>query len=277
MKHCAAMLAMVGLCTATLRADVTYTATITVEGQMAAMMGAIPPKMLMRVKGGRARTDIGVEGQPTASSITDLGTKRMILLQHDKKVAVLVSKEGATTLGPPRSITLPQAVTSVKATGQTKLIDGVTCAEHALTMSFSMTEIVKSAPQAPADILEAMKDVRLVVSGSLWVATAGPGVDDYVGFKKIAEEAGLAGVLLGAVPGMRAGGINQFMTAFSTAPGLPYLSEINMTVEGAGEFAEMMRQEMGTTKFITRVSALSTDPIADGVFDVPDGYTVTQR
>jgi hypothetical protein len=279
MKNCAAILAMAAVCSTSLRADVRYTATTRIEGQMAGMMGAAPPRMVMRLKGGKARADVGPDEQPTASSITNLASKQMILLQHAQKAAVVVTQETASTLARPGSITLPEPDASVKATGQSRIIDGVSCAEHAVTMSFSMVELSKSAQtlKAPPDVLEQLKDARMVVSGSLWVATEGPGVSDYVGFKKIAEEAGLAGVLLGAVPGMRAGGLNKFMTAFATAPGLPYLTEITMTVEGTGEMVQMMKQQMGITRVTTWVSAVSTEPIADDVFTVPDGYKVTQR
>ena len=277
MKNCAAILVMVVVCSAAPRADVRYTATTTIEGQMAGIMGAAPPRMVMRVKGGKARADIGPDEQPTASSITDLSSRQTILLQHQQKLAVIVTPERAATLARPGAVTLPAADTAVKPTGRTRVIDGVSCIEHVVTMSFDMLEMAKSSPKAPPEAMEGLKDARMIVSGSLWIATEGPGVADYVGFKKIAEEAGLAGILLGAMPGVRSVGLNKFMAAFATAPGLPYLTEISMTVEGTGDIVEMMKQQMGVTTFSTRVNVVSTDPIADDVFEVPGGYTVKRR
>ena len=45
-----------------------------------------------------------------------------------------------------------------------------------------------------------------------------------------------------------------------------------MTMEGTGQMAQMMSQ-MGSMTFTTRVTAITTDPIPDSKFALPEGYT----
>jgi hypothetical protein len=66
------------------------------------------------------------------------------------------------------------------------------------------------------------------------------------------------------------------MSAAASAPGLPYLTEIAMSFEGTGPMVEAMKQ-MGPMKMVQRISSVSTDPIADDVFRVPEGYTTQKK
>jgi len=63
------------------------------------------------------------------------------------------------------------------------------------------------------------------------------------------------------------------MAAASSAPGLPYLTEITMTMEGTGPMVDAMKQ-MGPMKMIQKLSSVSTDAIADDLFKIPEGYTI---
>jgi hypothetical protein len=63
------------------------------------------------------------------------------------------------------------------------------------------------------------------------------------------------------------------MEAFSNAGGLPYLTEMNMTIEGGGDLAPMMKQ-FGDMKLTSRVTEVSTAPLPDDLFVVPAGYKV---
>ena len=83
-----------GMCSAAVRADVTVVQTTTIEGGMAAMAGgggAPPsPKVTVRVKGMKSRTDMDMQPTLNISSITDLVAKQMIMLRHDQKTAQTV-------------------------------------------------------------------------------------------------------------------------------------------------------------------------------------------
>jgi hypothetical protein len=45
-----------------------------------------------------------------------------------------------------------------------------------------------------------------------------------------------------------------------------------MTLEGTGQMAQMMSQ-MGGMTFTTKVTAITTDPIPDSKFALPEGYS----
>ena len=120
-----------------------------------------------------------------------------------------------------------------------------------------------------------MKDVRLSVSGSVWVATEGPAVAEYLAFHKGAADLNLIAAITGMPPG-RSGGLESLMNAASAAPGLPYLTEMTMTFEGTGKVVDMMKV-MGPMKMTQRVVSVSTDPVADDMFVVPEGYQIVKQ
>jgi hypothetical protein len=79
--------------------------------------------------------------------------------------------------------------------------------------------------------------------------------------------------------GMKAGqsgGMDKLMAAAASAPGLPYLTEITMTMEGSGPMVEAMKN-MGPMKMVQKVTSVSTDTLSDDLFKVPDGYTVEKK
>jgi hypothetical protein len=93
------------------------------------------------------------------------------------------------------------------------------------------------------------------------------------------NKAALASNLLGAISGMQAGqagGMDKMMAAIASAPGVPYLTEITMTVEGSGQMAQAMSQ-MGPTKMIQKASSVSTAAISDDIFRLPEGYTIEKK
>ena len=51
---------------------------------------------------------------------------------------------------------------------------------------------------------------------------------------------------------------------------------MTIKIEGTGQMAEMMKQ-MGPMKVTTKVSSITTDPISDDLFKVPEGYTVVKQ
>src|SRR6185436_5001204 len=86
MKRCLAICALVALGSAAVRADVTVTTELTIDGPMAAMMSGAMPRLIMRVKGTKSRTDIEVMGQ-SVSTITDLTAREVIVLTPGQKTA----------------------------------------------------------------------------------------------------------------------------------------------------------------------------------------------
>lgn len=253
------------------RADVTVTQTMTLEGAAAAALGgAQMPRITMRIKGQKSRADIEVNGQ-TTTSIADLASKQVILLNSATKSATVNTAGSAAAAAPP--VAMPKIDFSLKPTGKNQTIDGQVCDEHALMLRLNMADM--GGQGLPPEAAAMMQGVEMVMNGSIWIAAAAPGAAEFAAFNKAA----LASNLIGAVTGMASkpgGGFDKLMEAAAAAPGLPYLTEITMTMEGTGPMVEAMKQ-MGPIRMIQKVASVSTDPLTDDIFTIPAGYTVERK
>jgi hypothetical protein len=75
---------------------------------------------------------------------------------------------------------------------------------------------------------------------------------------------------------MKIPGMEKVARAMSAVNGLTYLTEMTINIDGTGQVADMMRQ-MGPMKVTTKISSVTTSPIGDDVFKVPEGYTITKQ
>jgi len=265
--------AVVILCSVVVHADVTVTTTTTIEGGLGALMAGSTPKTVMRIKGMQARADMDAMGR-TISSLTDLNKKEVIVLRPEDKTAQVITTVAPEKPGTPPA-TLPQVDGTFAPTGRSQTIDGLKCDEYAFTMTVAMSDMT-SGQQVPQQAAEMMKDLQMLMKGSMWMAKSAPGAAEYLAFQKAAIEANLASILAGGVPGAPSNGMDRVMKKFSGAEGIPYLTEVNMTLEGAGPGADMMKQ-MGAMKITSKVTSISTDPIAADVFVVPPDYKVIKQ
>jgi len=268
MKRGLATFAVLALCTATLGADVRVTSTTTIEGAVASMMGGLVPSMVTHIRGSKSRTDI-VVGNQKISTIVDVDAKQVIVLNATDMTAKVLSADSVP--GAPEGMAMPKIEGSLKPTGQSKMVGDAQCQEHALSMTMSMAEMAGSAKMSP-EAATMMKDLRILVNGSMWIAKTGPGVAEYVAFQTLSAKNSMS-ALMRAMPGMGTGGLDRFMESFSNAGGLPYLTEMNMSIEGGGDMAAMMKQ-FGDMKLTSRVTDVSTAPLSDDLFTVPANYKV---
>ncbi len=123
MRKWFAVAAVCAISVVSLRADVTVTTIMTMEGAAAAQMppGSLP-KITLRIKGMKSRSDIETAGS-TISVITDLTTRQVITLMPNSKTATVTSAESVAAGGAP--IAMPKIDSSLKATGKSQTIDGV--------------------------------------------------------------------------------------------------------------------------------------------------------
>ena len=266
--------AVATLCVTGVSADVTITTSTSIEGGMAAAAGgAATPKVITRIKGNKARTDIDLSGTST-TTIVDLATKQMILLRHDEKTAEVVVTGTGVIPTPKGPMPMPKIDTTVKPTGQKRDINGISCAEYAITMTMDMSSM-GGRGDMPPEASAMFKGLTMKMSGSAWVAKDAPGASEYATYQAAASKLAL-GAMAGA-PGGRGGmgampqGMEKLIAGFAEAPGIPYLTELTMSMEGNAQIAAMMSQ-MGQMKIISRVTDLSTDAVADTVFVVPADY-----
>lgn len=271
MRKWLAGLAVVGLCVAPLRADLTVVQTMKMEGAAAAMMPANAlPKTTMRIKGMKSRAEIEAGGV-TVIAITDLVSKQVIMLMPDTKTAQVITPGSVAAGGAP--VAVPDMDMSLKPTGKTQMIDGVSCEEHSFTMTMNMADA--GGGQMPPEAAEMMKDVKMAMNGSIWIAKTAPGVAEWMAFNKAAVESQLLTAVAGMKPG-QPGGMDKLLAASAAAPGIPYLTEMTMRFEGTGPMVEAMNQ-MGDMKMTQKISSVSTDPISDDLFKVPEGYTIEKK
>jgi hypothetical protein len=275
-------LAVFAVCTAVVRADVTIVQTTTIEGGMAAMAGQpMSPKITNRIKGLKSRNDVDAQ-VVQVTTIADLVSKQVIVLRPDQKTAQIVAPPAAGAAGkdaPKDTSATGPAIegSSFAPTGKSQVIDGVKCEEYAFSTAVNMSEMNMGGGAMPPEAAEMMKGMKIVMKGSVWVARDVPGAADYLAFQKAASAADLTSLINGATGmGMGMPGIDKMMKSIGNVGGLAYLTEMTMTIEGTGQMAEMM-QQMGAMKITTKVTSITTDPISDDVFKIPEGYTVIKQ
>jgi hypothetical protein len=273
MKRWLATVVVFAVCSAVVRADVTIVQTTTMEGGMAQMGGAnMAPKITNRVKGMKARFDMELPNV-NVSSITDVAAKQLIILRHDQKSAQVVTGAGAaTTTTAPAATTTLKLDSSVTPTGKSQVIDGIKCEEYTFTTTMALGEM--TGQQMPPEAAEMLKDLSMVMKGSVWVAKDVPGAAEYVAFQKAMAKADMASAAM-KVSGFSIPGMDKMAKAMAGIDGLAYMTVMDLTIEGSGQMADMMRQ-MGAMKITTRVSSISASPLSDDLFKIPEGYTIVK-
>src|SRR5262245_32646 len=272
MKRWFTTLVVFAACSAALHADVTIVQTTTVEGGMAAISGqTVQPKMTNRIKGMKSRNDVDAS-IIQVSTIADLDAKEVIVLRPDQKTAQVI-KPGAVGAAPPAGASLPSVDGAINPSGKSQVIDGVKCDEYTFSLTVNMSEM--NQPGMPPEAAEMMKGVKMIMKGSMWLAKDVPGAAEYMAFQKAASSSDMAAIITGAT-GMKMPGMDKLMNAMRGMSGVAYLTEMTMSVEGTGQIAEMM-QQAGAMKITTKVTSITTDPIADDLFKIPEGYSVIKQ
>ena len=145
---------------------------------------------------------------------------------------------------------------SVTPNGQTKEILGRTCQGYTIDITI------------PVTIDGETITMRMV--GPAWVAKDGAGVAEYK-----ASQQGVHRRRHVHLDRWRRGRRARAMAAATKAladAGMVLEQELKMTMEGTGPMAQMMGQAAGAT-ITMKVTAITTDPIPDAKFALPEGYT----
>lgn len=270
MKKWVVTLALVAVALVPLRADLTLIQTMTMEGAAAGAMGGQMPKITLRIKGTKARADVE---SPSMSIVTisDMTTNEVIVLNSTTKTAQVSSATAAA--GNKSPLPMPKIDVSYKPTGKTQTIDGQMCDEYQFAMRLEMSEM--SGGQVPPEAAEMMKGVVMVMNGLVWTAKSAPGASEYTSYTQAALKSGIFAAMTGMKMG-QSGGMDKLMAAAASAPGLPYRTEITMTMEGTGPMVEAMNK-MGPMKMVQKTESVSTDTISPDLFKIPEGYTVEKK
>jgi len=153
--------AVLACCIVPLRADIRITQSRTVEGPAAVLTpDAGLLRVTMRIKGMKARTDVETYGH-TVTAITDVETQQVMMLRTGSNIAQVTTRESVTARGPWQT---PHLGVSLRLTGKSRMINGVSCDEHAFTMHMDMASVPN--PHIPP---EALKGVSMRMNGSIWI------------------------------------------------------------------------------------------------------------
>ncbi|MFO7695144.1 MAG: hypothetical protein R6V57_18825 [Vicinamibacterales bacterium] len=207
--------------------------------------------METRVKALKMRSDIKMM-QQDMSIFFDTAAGQVFTVNHATRE---ITSTDPSALAGDFPVAFGEAVVSMKPNGQTKELLGRTCQGYALEMTVPMSV--------------GQEAITMRMSGTLWIADTGPGVEEYRAVSKAAADSGFSTSFMAQGP--QAKGMLEMQKAMADA-GIPLAQELQMTLEGAGQAAAVMAQ-FGNMTMSTTVTALSTGPIADEVFSLPAGYT----
>lgn len=212
---------------------------------------AVNATMQTRIKAQKMRSDIKLM-QQDMSIFFDAAAGQVWTVNHTTKE---ISSTDPAALAGNFPVTFGEAVVSMKATGQTKEMLGRVCQGYAVEMTVPM--------------IVAQEAITMRMSGTIWIADKGPGVDEYKALSRAAAASGFSTSFMAQGPQSK--GMLELQKAMADA-GIPLAQEFQMTMEGTGQAAAAMAQ-FGNMTISTTVTALSTDPIPDDVLALPAGYT----
>ncbi len=229
-------------------ADVTVTMTVSINAGPVAGSGTV----VTQVKGKKVRTDAKIMGQDI-TFLTDAATRQQLMLNNLTKEASTFDLEQMVA-GLPFGFGEPTS--SVKPLGQSKTILGRACQGFTVDVSVPMKVNGES--------------VTMKMTGPVWVTKEGAGVAEFQAASKALADAGIMASPLAQGP--QAKGMMEVSKALAGA-GVALEQELHVTMEGTGEMAKMLAQ-MGMSMTMTvTATAITTDPIPDAAFKVPEGYT----
>lgn len=248
---------LVALTAVPVAADVTVIQTLESSGPGANSDG----EMTMYIKGLKMRQEQTVKGRETIT-ILDIENKKMFIIDGNKNKAEgfdlsdLAAQQTALG-GDGISVTMD-------ATGETQTVAGKSCDVHNVEIKVHV-----DASQSGGMPM----DVTTRVAGPVCLVADAPGTEDYQRFFLAMAEAGL---FLGdprlaqSQPGQQKGFSELYRSL--AEKGLSYHSDLSVGFEGSGFMAKMLSKfsfEMEST-----VQSVSTEPLADSLFEVPAGVKV---
>lgn len=243
-----------GLAAAPASADVTLKQKTSGKGAIGA---AAEGESVAYVKGLKFRSD-STAGNRSTSMLMDAGGSQMVVINHDKKEAEVfdMSKMGEQMS---ELVTVSDIKSSFTPTGQTRQIAGQTCTVY--DVSITMPVKIANMP------------MTMSMTGPYCLVKNGPGQADYAAFYKAAAERGL---FFGDPRAAKASPLPRAMTEMyrkMSELGVPLAMDVTIKTQGEGPMAALMGK-MGNAVMTTETTSVSTDPIADAMFEIPAGYKV---
>jgi hypothetical protein len=247
MKRVLFVLSALALSAAAASADVTVTMSVSVNAAQMSISGTTTSS----AKGTKLRVDTEMSGQ-RLTILSDSATKQQWKIDHATKQIEPFDAQAAMASLP---VSFGEARTVVTPNGQTREILGRQCQGYAVEVTLPMTM--------------AGEAIVMKISGPAWITKDGAAVAEFRAAQKAFSDIGLTTSMLAQGPQGKA--MAELTKALSEA-GVVMEQGNQVTMEGTGPVAGMMAQ-MGGMTMTTKVTAITTDPIPDSTFALPEGYT----
>ena len=257
---CAALAAVA----TTVQADVTVTTQTSGKAAFINLGG----EGVNQIKGTRQRSDQTMKGK-IQSLLIDIDGRRFVSLDAKKKSAVVTPLESISDELQKVGIGTMEA--TLKKTAQTKQIAGFPCTVHDINLSLPFSPTGKPG--------EGM-DLTMVLSGTVCLSTAAPGLADYQAFYKAAADSGfIFGDPRAAKSPTGAAQAKAYaaLTKKMAEAGMALESHVNITASGDNPMAALMAS-VAKSDIITTVTKIETGSLPAESFEIPADYKVkTQK
>lgn len=243
------------------RGDVTIKQTTTGKGMGMAAAGTTTTY----IKGMKMRSEVEARGT-VLTTIFDVENQKMYIFDSKKKTADVwdmqtFSQEMA------KSVQTGAVKTSLKPNGQKKEVAGKTATGY---------DLVSSVPATIGG--EDGMAMTVTLRGPMWVVKGAPGTQDYMAFYKGAAEKGWIFSDPRAAKGSpgQAKAMAEMYRLLASTGGVPYETDMTISVEGEGPMAAVMAR-MGGMSMVSTVQSVDTTALDDALFAPPAGYKLVQK
>jgi hypothetical protein len=258
------------LCAALAGAASTAKADVTVTTQTSGKAAFINVggEAVHQIKGARQRSDQPHNGK-MLTTIIDIDGRRFVSLDARKKsaqvtpldsIAAELQKVGVGTID-----------ATLKKTAATKQVAGFPCTVHDINLSLPFSATGQSGQGM---------DLTMVMSGTVCLSTAAPGLADYQTFYKAAADSGfifgdprMAKSPTGAAQAKAYAALTRKMAE----AGMALESQINVTATGDNPMASLMASA-AKSDIVTTVTKIETGSLPAEAFEIPADFKVkTQK
>ena len=217
------------------------------------------------IKGMKMRTDSDLRGT-MHTTIFDLENQKMYVFDSKRKSADVWDMQAfAQELS--KSVQTGEMKASMKANGKKKDVAGKPAAGYDLSVS------------VPAVLGgEGGMEMTVNLGGPMWIVKGAPGTEEYVGFYRAAAEKGWIFSDPRAAKGQpgQAKAMAEMYRLLASTGGLPYETEMNISVSGDGPMAAVMAK-MGGMSMTSTVPSVEPTAREDALFAPPAGYKLVPK
>jgi hypothetical protein len=241
--------------------DVTIRQTTTGQGLGLAAAG----ESTTYIKGMKMRTESDVRGT-VMTTIFDVENQRMYSFNSKKKSADVWDMQ-AFAAEMAKSVETGEMKATAKPNGKKKEVSGKSASGYDLEIS------------VPATLGgEGGMAMTVTLRGPMWVVKNAAGANDYAKFYKGAAEKGWIFSDPRAAKGSpgQAKAMAEMYRLLAATGGLPYETDMTISVEGEGPMAAMMSR-MGRMSMTSTVRSVETVPLDDALFLPPAGYKLNAK